>query len=271
MRRGVLSDAPIPAVDGAGTTYRAGARGSVRPLRAAGAVRRGRAGASEAAGARAAGSSRARWTRRRRRARRLAGPHRRVGRRAVGRGAGSTDRSTSRSSSCRSTARRQFPTSRSLPIPAGTQPRPSSRASICLRSASAKTASGTLTATFVDTAGVSSEVAERAGQPTAIAGGRWSCRPASASIWTSRPGPAPDVELKLVWPAKPDTRYRVYVADQKGLAVAGDVARRGGGRRRPARSRAHARRTRSLPSAHRAAARGRRRHRQLERTTCRER
>jgi hypothetical protein len=83
-----------------------------------------------------------------------------------------------------------------------------------------ETRSGTLTAKFVDSAGVESEPVSQSvsyadrRQPPVVPTGL-------GLIWTSRPGPAPDVELKLVWPAAPDTRYRVYVADEKGLAVPG--------------------------------------------------
>jgi hypothetical protein len=94
---------------------------------------------------------------------------------------------------------------------------------------------GLLTAQFVDTAGAASDAAQvsiRYGdrrRPYVVPTGL-------GLIWTSRPGPAPDVELKLTWPGVPGTRYRVYVADQKSLGVAGDsradVALTGGQRER---------------------------------------
>lgn len=39
-------------------------------------------------------------------------------------------------------------------------------------------------------------------------------------IWTSRPGPSPDVELRLSWPAEPGQAYRAWIADQRGLELA---------------------------------------------------
>jgi hypothetical protein len=94
---------------------------------------------------------------------------------------------------------------------------------------------GTLMATFVDTAGTSSETAKvsiRYGdrrRPYVVPTGL-------GLIWTSRPGPAPEVELKLAWPGVAGTRYRVYIADQKSLGVAGnsraEVAVTGGQRDR---------------------------------------
>ena len=36
-------------------------------------------------------------------------------------------------------------------------------------------------------------------------------------LWTSRPGPAEEVELKLVFPGEPNARYRAYLADTAGL------------------------------------------------------
>jgi hypothetical protein len=37
--------------------------------------------------------------------------------------------------------------------------------------------------------------------------------------WSSVPGPSPEVELKLAWPASPDSLYRVYLTDEHGLAL----------------------------------------------------
>jgi len=80
---------------------------------------------------------------------------------------------------------------------------------------------GLLTALFVDAAGATSDAAQVAirygdrRRPYVVPTGL-------GLIWTSRPGPAPEVELKLTWPGAAGTRYRVYVADQKSLGVAGD-------------------------------------------------
>lgn len=38
-------------------------------------------------------------------------------------------------------------------------------------------------------------------------------------FWTSAPGPSPDVELQLVWPAPVDALFRVYATDQQGLGL----------------------------------------------------
>jgi hypothetical protein len=38
-------------------------------------------------------------------------------------------------------------------------------------------------------------------------------------VWTSRPGPAEEVELRLIWPARPGERYRVYLADAQSLGI----------------------------------------------------
>jgi hypothetical protein len=94
---------------------------------------------------------------------------------------------------------------------------------------------GVLQATFVDTGGNASDVAEvsvRYGdrrRPSVVPTGL-------GLIWTSRPGPSPDVELKLSWPAVGDTQYRVYIADQKSLGLGGnsraEVAVNGGQRDR---------------------------------------
>lgn len=39
-------------------------------------------------------------------------------------------------------------------------------------------------------------------------------------FWTSAPGPSPEVELQLRWPADNGTLHRVYLTDQAGLAIA---------------------------------------------------
>lgn len=98
-----------------------------------------------------------------------------------------------------------------------------------------KTGEGTLSVSFVDSAGVHSETVQIAikyadrRRPYVVPTGL-------GLIWTSRPGPAPDVELKLTWPGDADTRYRVYIADEKSLALAGasraEVAVEGGQRDR---------------------------------------
>lgn len=83
-----------------------------------------------------------------------------------------------------------------------------------------KTARSTVTAWFEDSAGVKSEDTTRSvsyadrRQPPVVPTGL-------GLIWTSRPGPSPEVELKLVWPGAEDTRYRVYIADQKSLGLTG--------------------------------------------------
>jgi hypothetical protein len=38
-------------------------------------------------------------------------------------------------------------------------------------------------------------------------------------FWTSAPGPAGEVELKLTWPAARDSLHRVYLTDQQGLGL----------------------------------------------------
>ncbi len=101
-----------------------------------------------------------------------------------------------------------------------------------------ETRRGTVTAAFIDTAGARSQTVSVAvayadrRRPLVIPTGL-------GLFWTSRPGPASDVELKLAWPGAAGTRYRVYVADQKGLAIAGasraEIAVEGG-----QRDRAHA-------------------------------
>jgi hypothetical protein len=82
------------------------------------------------------------------------------------------------------------------------------------------TGTSLLTAKFTDTAGAESELVKIS---VAYADRR---RPAVVPtglglIWTSRPGPSPEVELRLAWPASQGTRYRVYIADEKTLRVDG--------------------------------------------------
>ncbi|MGY5775084.1 hypothetical protein [Rhizobium sp. LEGMi135b] len=38
-------------------------------------------------------------------------------------------------------------------------------------------------------------------------------------FWTSMPGPSPDVELRLSWPAAKDSEHRVYLTDEHGLGL----------------------------------------------------
>jgi hypothetical protein len=38
-------------------------------------------------------------------------------------------------------------------------------------------------------------------------------------FWTSRPGPAPEVELSFAWPAPKGARYRIYIADARSLGL----------------------------------------------------
>jgi hypothetical protein len=38
-------------------------------------------------------------------------------------------------------------------------------------------------------------------------------------IWTSDPGPSPEVEVKLKWPSAAGNQYRVYLADQAGMGI----------------------------------------------------
>lgn len=38
-------------------------------------------------------------------------------------------------------------------------------------------------------------------------------------FWTSMPGPSPDVELRLSWPAVKDSEHRVYLTDEHGLSL----------------------------------------------------
>ena len=77
-----------------------------------------------------------------------------------------------------------------------------------------------LTARFLDTRGVGSDPAA---ESVAFADQR---RPSVVHtgpglIWTSRPGPAPQVELNLRWSGQDGNRYRVYLADGPGLGLTG--------------------------------------------------
>jgi hypothetical protein len=98
-----------------------------------------------------------------------------------------------------------------------------------------ETRPGTITATFFDSAGTPSLTTDVAityadrRRPPVIATGL-------GLIWTSRPGPSPEVELKLRWPGHADCVYRVFIADEKSLGLTGasraDVAVEGGQRDR---------------------------------------
>ena len=120
------------------------------------------------------------------------------------------------------------------PIPAGTTQTVTSEFVLPVLAVGA-TGTSRLTAQFTDSAGVTSEIADVAvtyadrRRPFVVPTGL-------GLIWTSKPGPSPDVELKLVWPAHPGTRYRVYIADEKTLALTGNsrakVAVEGGNRDR---------------------------------------
>lgn len=44
-------------------------------------------------------------------------------------------------------------------------------------------------------------------------------------LWTSAPGPAPEVELTLTWQAAPNSRHNVYLTDRAGLGLTDDVIR----------------------------------------------
>lgn len=76
----------------------------------------------------------------------------------------------------------------------------------------------TLSAHFTDTGGVDSPTAS---QPVKVT----DMRPPKVIetgiglFWTSAPGPSPEVELRLAWPAPAKSRHRVYVTDQQGLGL----------------------------------------------------
>ena len=83
-----------------------------------------------------------------------------------------------------------------------------------------ETGESTLRATLIDGAdrdGPSAETTvrfnDRRRPPTVVTG--------RGLIWTSRPGPSPEVELRLSWPAAANTRYRAYVADATSLGLTG--------------------------------------------------
>lgn len=82
----------------------------------------------------------------------------------------------------------------------------------------------TLMGCFKNTAGVESEPASL---PVLVT----DARPPKALptgiglFWTSAPGPSPEVELKLSWPAEEGTQHRVYLTDQQGLGLTADNVR----------------------------------------------
>ncbi|MFC4169393.1 hypothetical protein [Teichococcus aestuarii] len=83
-----------------------------------------------------------------------------------------------------------------------------------------ETARGTVRLGFLDAAGVASpettlpySCTDRRHPPVVPA--------AAGLIWTSRPGPAEEVELKLAWPAAPGALYRAFIADAKSLGLPG--------------------------------------------------
>ena len=76
----------------------------------------------------------------------------------------------------------------------------------------------TLSATFTDADGVASAPAT---QPVKITDMRPpKVIPTGVGLfWTSAPGPSPDVELRLAWPAPANSLHRVYATDQQGLGL----------------------------------------------------
>jgi len=82
----------------------------------------------------------------------------------------------------------------------------------------AQSGSGVLQATFEDTMGALSDAVsvniafiDRRPHPVIPSG--------LGLIWTSRPGPAEEVELKLKWQAAANASYRVFIADAIGLGL----------------------------------------------------
>jgi hypothetical protein len=78
-----------------------------------------------------------------------------------------------------------------------------------------------LTGKFKNTAGVTSEPAT---VPVEITDARPpQVYPSGIGLfWTSAPGPSPEVDLKLSWPATYKSRHRVYLTDQQGLGLTTD-------------------------------------------------
>lgn len=76
----------------------------------------------------------------------------------------------------------------------------------------------TLTGHFTDSAGVKSAVAKLPIEATDTRPPQ--VYPAGIGLfWTSPPGPAPEVELMLTWPAPSGSLHRVYLTDQQGLGL----------------------------------------------------
>lgn len=75
-----------------------------------------------------------------------------------------------------------------------------------------------LTATFVDDDGTVSSTATLA---IAITDARTPSpiKAAPGIIWTSRPGPATEVELNLSWPSNGASAFRAYLADARGIGL----------------------------------------------------
>ncbi|MFB9266612.1 hypothetical protein ACFFWD_26225 [Bradyrhizobium erythrophlei] len=76
-----------------------------------------------------------------------------------------------------------------------------------------------LSARFVDDSGAQSATAE-VGIPFADPRPPKVIPSGIGLFWTSAPGPAPNVELKLTWPAANGSLHRVYLTDQQGLGLA---------------------------------------------------
>lgn len=75
-----------------------------------------------------------------------------------------------------------------------------------------------LTVGFRDDRGVESDPAREAVR-VADARAPKPLRTAAGLVWTSRPGPSEEVELRLAWPGRAGERYRVYFADAGSLGV----------------------------------------------------
>jgi hypothetical protein len=85
--------------------------------------------------------------------------------------------------------------------------------------------SWTLTGVFTDTAGARSDAPGVNQDAASLLVEVTDVRPPRAYptgiglFWTSAPGPAPEVELKLTWPAPAGSRHRIYLTDQQGLGL----------------------------------------------------
>ncbi|WP_293902419.1 hypothetical protein [Phenylobacterium sp.] len=76
----------------------------------------------------------------------------------------------------------------------------------------------TLSVTFTDADGVVSAPATRPVKVTDMRPPRV-IETGVGLFWTTAPGPSPDVELRLAWPAAVNSLHRVYVTDQQGLGL----------------------------------------------------